>query len=409
MVGVSKLKRSLDNLRFAASVGAQVGRLVVLVRGKPRAIDLAALGVEAASAGLDAWERYSKERSYSVEDTNATHWLHTEGWFMLHPALKKPVEEAITNAVVVTDVPSAVQETIIEAQLGDERVRWLTAPDKDGRPSKKVDERTAFYFCADRYTETMNALSEAFWARAPSREVHFDGGRVASMPEVSGIRDTQFIRDLEARCRAFVQRRECRGMLLDGVPGTGKSQAVREVLRRLNLRVLHLDRSVVAADTFDGDSRGVTSGDMMIRFARPDAIVIDDIDRLQGSAQARLFASIEHIKGSGFVKLLLATSNRKDELLAPILRPGRLDDMVAVPDLEEEVVREILGPDADLAPDMKGWPVAYVRDYVARREALGAEAARAELPELAQRVAITQGAQSEPEPERYFRVARDLS
>jgi hypothetical protein len=388
----------LSNAKFAAKVGGRVGNMVVQIRGKPRPMDWAALAVEAVSASCDTWERYLEEQAFNAEVVGIGPWMFEQGWVAFHPALRPQVEQALTDISVVDDVPSEVEECVIEASVGPEKVRWYNTRDKDGRPSKKVYERTIFFFRRDRYAETMSALSESFWARAPAKEVHFNGFRVAPMPAVSDIRETQFIRDLEARCRAFVGLGDCRGMLIDGLPGTGKSQAVREVLRRLDLRVLHLDRTCIldllSARVEHGE--GTTSNvDLMIRIVRPDAVVIDDIDRIDKAAQPGLFSLIEQIKGST-VRLLLTTSNHQDELLGPILRPGRLDDLIAVPDLEEEVVREILGYDADLAPSMAGWPVAYVRDYVARRDALGREAARAELASLADRVEAARGTREPP-------------
>lgn len=395
-----RFKRFLNNAKFAAQVGGRVGNMVVQIRGKPRPMDWAALAVEAVSASCDAWERYLEEQAFDAEVIGIGPWMFDQGWVSFHPALKPQIAQALTDISVVDDVPSEVEECVIEATVGQEKVRWYNDRDKDGRPSKKIGDRTIFFFQQDRYAETMSALSESFWARAPAKEIHFDGYRVAPMPEVSGIRETKFIRELEARCRAFTVSGGCRGMLIDGLPGTGKSQAIREVLRRLDLRVLHLARSCIldllSARVEHGE--GTTSNvDMMIRIVRPDAVVIDDIDRVEKQAQPGLFSLIEQIKGST-ARLLLTTSNHQDELLGPILRPGRLDDLISVPDLEEEVVREILGYDADLAPSMAGWPVAYVRDYVARREALGREAARAELASLEARVVAARDAREPKGP-----------
>lgn len=405
-----RFKRFLNNAKFAAQVGGRVGNMVVQIRGKPRPMDWAALAVEAVSASCDAWERYLEEQAYDAEVVGVGPWMFDQGWIAFHPALKPQIAQAVTDISVVDDVPSEVEQCVIEGAVGAEKVRWTNERDKDGRPSKKIGDRVVFFFHRDRYVETMEALSVSFWERAPAREVHFDGHRVATLPAVEDIRETQFIRDLESRCRAFVSLKGCRGMLIDGLPGTGKSQAVREVLRRLDLRVLHLDRvcilDLLSPRVEQGEGTS-SNADMMIRIVRPDAVVIDDIDRIDKSVQPGLFSLIEQIKGST-ARLLLTTSNHQGELLGPILRPGRIDDLISVPDLEEEVVREILGYDADLAPAMKGWPVAYVRDYVTRCEALGRDVARAELSSLASRVSAARDSREDVLPGRDSDRASDL-
>jgi hypothetical protein len=393
-------KRLLNNLKFAAQVGGRVGNMVVQIRGKPRSMDWAALAVEAISASCDAWDRYNEERMYDMETVGVGPWLNDQGWAPFHPALRPHIESAVSDIRAVSDLPEGLEESVVEASIGEEKVRWYGERDKEGRPNKKITPKTIFFYRSSRYIPTMDALSQSFWRRAANREIHYDGWRLAQLPVVEGIRETGFIRDLEARCRAFIGIEGCRGMLIDGLPGTGKSQAIREVLNRLELRTLHVDRQSIVdmlTQRIEHGEGAVSNVDMMIRIIRPDAVVIDDIDRIVDEVQPGLFSLIEQIKGSGHVKLLLTTSNHQDALLGPILRPGRIDDLVPVPDLEEEVVREILGYDADLASQMTGWPVAYVRDYVARREALGAEAARAELPSLARRVEEAKKA-SKPEP-----------
>jgi SpoVK/Ycf46/Vps4 family AAA+-type ATPase len=74
------------------------------------------------------------------------------------------------------------------------------------------------------------------------------------------------------------------------------------------------------------------------------------------------------------------------DMIGALLRPGRFDEVVTFDSLDRELLVELLGTDADLADQLEGLPIAYVREFVARLRVLGRNAALEELAELTERV-----------------------
>ena len=167
-----------------------------------------------------------------------------------------------------------------------------------------------------------------------------------------------------------------RSMLFIGSPGTGKSTLVKTIVKNLNLRSLRI--RVDEVDSFSID----TMMDVVSIF-RPDAIIIDDFDRV--SSQSSMLQVLEHLKKT--VKLILFTVNNKEYLDNAILRPGRIDEFVYVEKLSENAVRTILGKEhAAVFESVKLWPVAFINEYINRCKFMSSAEAMRAMRELALRV-----------------------
>jgi cell division protease FtsH len=150
---------------------------------------------------------------------------------------------------------------------------------------------------------------------------------------------------LDPRRRAQLRVDQPRGLLLYGPPGNGKTMIARDLARRMRCNFL-----VMGSGDFTSRWAGVASERIkelfsQARMRQPCVIFIDEIDgvaprrstgsdsgleRDQASTVATLLTELDGFDGAGNVFLIGAT-NRKDALDEALLRPGRIDRMIAVP------------------------------------------------------------------------------
>ena len=167
-----------------------------------------------------------------------------------------------------------------------------------------------------------------------------------------------------------------RSVMLYGPPGTGKSTMARTIVNNLGLKSFRIrveDFGRIETSTiFEA-----------INIFEPDAVILDDFDRT--SEQNALLEILEFFQRH--VKLVISTVNNKDRLDEAILRPGRFDELVQIKQMDEDVVRSILGEehggDFEL---LKDWPIAFIQEYVKRLRFMNPDEARESVKELAKRV-----------------------
>lgn len=167
-----------------------------------------------------------------------------------------------------------------------------------------------------------------------------------------------------------------RAVLLYGPPGTGKSTMARTIVSTLGLRTFRIrveDVGNIATSTlFEA-----------IEIFEPDAVIMDDFDR--SSEQAALLEILEYFQRH--VKLVIATVNNRNMLDEAILRPGRFDELLYVKQMDEDVVKSVLGSNhADVFDLVKDWPIAFIQEFVKRRKFMSTEEAESTVLELAARV-----------------------
>jgi len=167
-----------------------------------------------------------------------------------------------------------------------------------------------------------------------------------------------------------------RSVMLYGPPGTGKSTMARTIVNNLGLKSFRIrveDFGRIETSTiFEA-----------INIFEPDAVILDDFDRT--NEQNTLLEILEFFQRH--VKLVISTVNNKDRLDEAILRPGRFDELVQIKQMDEDVVRSILGNEhmADFEL-LKDWPIAFIQEYVKRLRFMNPNEARESVKELAKRV-----------------------
>lgn len=167
-----------------------------------------------------------------------------------------------------------------------------------------------------------------------------------------------------------------RSVMLYGPPGTGKSTMARTIVDTLSMKsfrirvedIGHLETSTI----FEA-----------INIFEPDAVILDDFDR--AGSQMSLLETLEYFQRH--VKLVIATVNDRNSLDEAVLRPGRFDELMCIKQMDEDVVRAVLGSDhADAFDTVKNWPIAFIQEYVKRRKFMSLDEAAQSVVELAQRV-----------------------
>ncbi|GMH68093.1 hypothetical protein TrVE_jg2773 [Triparma verrucosa] len=148
------------------------------------------------------------------------------------------------------------------------------------------------------------------------------------------------------------------GVLLYGPPGTGKTLLARALSSNINASFLKIVASAIV-DKYIGESARVIRE--MFTFARthsPCIIFMDEIDAIGGSRfsqgtsadreiQRTLMELLNQMDGfhkdaeTSLVKTVMAT-NRPDILDPALLRPGRLDRKIEIPEPNESQRMEIL-------------------------------------------------------------------
>lgn len=146
-----------------------------------------------------------------------------------------------------------------------------------------------------------------------------------------------------------------KGVLLYGPPGTGKTLLARALASNISATFLKVVASAIV-DKYIGESARVIRE--MFGFAKdhqPCVIFMDEIDAIGGSRfsegtsadreiQRTLMELLNQMDGfeeQGQVKMVMAT-NRPDILDPALLRPGRLDRKIEIPEPNETQRLEIL-------------------------------------------------------------------
>ena len=145
------------------------------------------------------------------------------------------------------------------------------------------------------------------------------------------------------------------GVLLHGPPGTGKTMLAKAVANQTDATFIKMAGSELVRKFIGEGSRMVRDLFELAAEREPSIIFIDEIDavaskrtdsKTSGDAEVQrtmmqLLSEMDGFEDRGEVRLMAAT-NRFDMLDRAILRPGRFDRLIEVPNPDQEARAEIL-------------------------------------------------------------------
>ena len=145
------------------------------------------------------------------------------------------------------------------------------------------------------------------------------------------------------------------GVLLHGPPGTGKTMLAKAVANQTDATFIKMAGSELVRKFIGEGSRMVRDLFELAAEREPSIIFIDEIDavaskrtdsKTSGDAEVQrtmmqLLSEMDGFEDRGEVRLMAAT-NRFDMLDRAILRPGRFDRLIEVPNPDREARAEIL-------------------------------------------------------------------
>jgi hypothetical protein len=363
------------------SLASEAGAIAMNLRDRPTRLDWFGVGLRALGLAI-------KVNSERREARAGNPWRYFDApgldkvWHEVPEEFRRLVVEHTGEVTVDEDWWDGSDDgaRVCLGTVGAEQVGWIC----EGK-----DVVDGPYLRGARAAETYAALGERIWKRVGGRHCVYGTGGLALDPlDAAGILPTAQMRELEARLGKFVDEDIARSVLMVGPPGTGKSMAIRWLTRRLGVTSVRVDLAVLASHHGRYDTQALaTSLETLLRLLRPEAMILDDLDRIEMGGELLAFLEL----AVRTCRLVLASANCPRKMLGASLRPGRFDDVVTVDTLDPEVLRQLLAGDADLFDRLAPLPAAYVAEFLKRRRVLGRDAALAELPELEARRMLVDG------------------
>lgn len=247
-------------------------------------------------------------------------------------------------------------------------------------PRKYQDEMQAFFDDVEEYLRTNSIYRGRAIVGSDDPEFldldHFDASKIVFSDEVTAtLNGTLFapIRYSDAMRREGVSLK--RALLLEGPYGTGKTS------------IGQMTAQVATANgwTFISAKPGRDKVEDVLRTARlyqPAVVFIEDIDTEANNGEAdavtKLLEAFDGITSKGGELQVVMTTNHLDRIHKGMLRPGRLDAVVHIGELDrngiERLVRVIVGEDKlDPSTDfdkvgeaMNGFLPAFVKETITR-------------------------------------------
>jgi hypothetical protein len=376
----TKRKSRLKRWERFISLAADAGAIAMGLRDQPTRLDWLGAGLRVVGLAMRVHNEQREARAGDPWRYFDDEGLDSE-WVEVPDEFRRLVVDNTTDVAVDEDWWDGNDDSprVCLGKVGDEVVGWVCegAQCVDGPYLKRA-----------RAAEAYAALGERIWRRVGGRHCVYGGkGLVLDPLDAAAIVPTAQMRELEARLGRFVDDGMARSCLLIGPPGTGKSMAIRWLTRRLGVSSVRVDLGVLSRlHGAYNQSDIAASLETVMKLLRPEAMILDDLDRVSVGGELLAFLEV----AARTCRLVLASANCPRKMMGASLRPGRFDEMVLFERLDPDVLRQLLGPDADLFERLAPLPAAYVAEFLKRRKVLGRDVAVKEISDLEARRAMVE-------------------
>lgn len=365
-----------DSIQRITKIVGEASPVLSALTGRFPNLGLVGAGLKVVEVAFNLYDmsRQSDSTAYDVF-TDGDEWSAVPRAFWSH------VTNEATERYQVSIDSTRSSLIAIKANVEDVQVGWTCFKDKQNEP-------VALYVRKQDKTRIIDVLADRFWARYSSTNLvlepysltteHVDTEEQIPTP----LADT-----LQNRLMTYLEAGESRTILIDGLPGAGKSAAIRNALRKLEVRSIRFPLFTLVDDAQTGRRNDSTK--QYVHGLRPQVLVVDDIDRMPKNYQYSLLDWLDDVHQYAITILTTNNVGKMDEALT---RPGRIDDILYVPPLPLQGVKEALKHvdlsrlDDTLLTEMRSWPIAFIKEVNNRSRLFGMDVLVGELPALRARV-----------------------
>ncbi|MFC3958279.1 AAA family ATPase [Halovivax cerinus] len=324
-----------------------VGQLLSLMDGLDGRGDVIVIGatnrVDSLDPALRRGGRFDREIQIGVPDESGRHEIlevHTRGMPLADDVSIETLASR-THGFVGADLDSVTSEAAMAAIRRrptdeDDRAEWNAEP-----LVTRADFDTALA------SVEPSAMRE-YVAESPDTDFGDVGGLESAKRTLTESVEWPLTYD---RLFARTNTDPPAGVLLYGPPGTGKTLLARALAGETDVNFVHVAGPEVL-DRYVGESeKAIRKIFERARQSAPSIIFIDEIDALVGRrgeshevterVVSQLLTELDGMRENPNLVVLAAT-NRMDDIDPALLRPGRLDTHVLVPEPDREAREEIL-------------------------------------------------------------------
>lgn len=178
-------------------------------------------------------------------------------------------------------------------------------------------------------------------------------------PEESIAIPSQTATDLGNYISRYIARGLPRSIVLNGLPGTGKSTMAHKVFQDLNINTLKFKYT----KTTNASVMSIIS--FLLETFEIEAVLLDDFDYFTETTSMLEFLEWLH----RHTKVVIAITNSLKSFPPAVLRPGRFDELRTIEYLDNMVIKGVLGNlYEEFSTKVDKWPIAYINELTIRIE-----------------------------------------
>jgi hypothetical protein len=318
--------------------------IVSRINGKPKTKDWLAIAMKSGTVGQRVYDR-ARNLWVIQEQKKIIGWKSKTAW-------NRPLQNMRSVGRLVRKESEAEKESVLAVRLVLDRKHPIIL--------NKMTEPGELYYRPEDEDTIRQVIQDFIWESGfvvttlrPQDTYKVDPGI-----------ERECERELASRIQKYRDAGETRVFMLKGLPGTGKTESCARVCSNMKLRTFTAPAGALQTYAF---STAVNCG--------AEAVIVDDLDWANKDDMADTLDRLSSLRR--ICPLVLVTANTVKGLPDPMLRPGRIDEIIEWPGCTPAEL-EALGAPAEC----EGWPIASVQEAVKRIRIEG----RVDLKEIETRI-----------------------